>query len=135
MTKIFVYGTLQNPELVKALVGKSFKQDKCVLGGHKALSVVGEHYPGMVKSPGSIVSGYLLHSVDDVSLRRISKWEGSNYRPTQVTVCIDDKKYAALTYIWNSEVELGQEEWSNEAYRNGHMNDCVSVCIPQEFDP
>ena len=43
-TNLFVYGTLQNKEIVEALTDKQFKQEPGLLEDYKVLHVKGVHY-------------------------------------------------------------------------------------------
>lgn len=132
MTNIFVYGTLQNPEVVEALTGKSFKQTPYVLNGYKVFQVKGEHFPGMVKSKGSSAKGYILYDVDKKAFEIINKWEGTSYTPNIIKISADSNEIEAITYIWKDEMVL-EGNWSNEIYRTTHMWECVEKCIPQEL--
>ena len=132
MTNIFVYGTLQNAEVVKALTGKSFKQIPYALNNYKVLLVKGEHFPGMIKSRGSSTEGYILYDVDRKALESIDKWEGINYTSITIKISLSGNEIEFMTYIWADESKL-EGNWSNEIYRTTHMRECVEKCIPQEL--
>jgi gamma-glutamylcyclotransferase (GGCT)/AIG2-like uncharacterized protein YtfP len=132
MADLFVYGTLQNPEIVRALTSKSFKQDKYVLSDYAVSLVTGEHFPGMTRSPGAYASGYILYDVDEESLEMIDKWEGPNYTPTNLSILVNDQATEVVAYIWADGSQL-EGKWSNDTYRKTHMKECIEKCIPQEF--
>jgi gamma-glutamylcyclotransferase (GGCT)/AIG2-like uncharacterized protein YtfP len=49
MQNIFVYGTLQSPEIIKKLTGKSFKNTPAVLEGYKRYWVKESDYPAVIQ--------------------------------------------------------------------------------------
>jgi len=129
---IFVYGTLQNNEVVTALTGKTLKKKACRLKNYVISNVTGEHFPGMVESPGSVAQGFVLSDVDKASQEIIDIWEGKQYRKVTVDLEVNGLSARAIAYVWKDKARL-DGKWSNEEYRGGHMQECISKCIPKEL--
>lgn len=129
MIDLFVYGTLQNPEIVQAITGRVFDMTPATLVDHEIKSVRDEHYPGMIKSMGPKAAGQILHNIDPESFKLIQEWEGSDYQLSEVTIELTNRKLEAQTFLWN-DPDLLDGPWSNSIYRKGHMTECIAYCIP-----
>ena len=132
MAELFVYGTLQNDEIVRALTGRVFKKQPYKLFDYKVLQVSNEHFPGMIKAQGANAAGYILSDVDENSLAIIDKWEGDDYAQIKVKAILNGTNTNLIAYVWKKEDKLSGS-WSNSVYRDSHMAECVKICIPKEF--
>lgn len=132
MKHLFVYGTLQNDEIVKALTRKTFKKIPYTLDGYSIHQVKGEHFPGMIPSKDVSTEGFVLYDVDEKSYNKILIWEGDDYKPVDVKIVLVNAEIVASTYIWKHR-SLLVGKWSNNNYRLGHMNQCIKECIPKIY--
>lgn len=128
---IFVYGTLQNDEIIRAITGKTFQKVPYSLSGYEVRRVDNEHFPGMIVSDkNSAANGFILKDIDEASYRAILNWEDKRYKVIRLSVSLNGKEAEADTFVWTQPEALGGD-WSNVEYRKGHMNKCISECIPK----
>lgn len=126
---IFVYGTLQNDEIIKALTGKVFKKIPYTLSGYDIFKVKGLYYPGMIASKNGKTKGFILKNLDDKSFSIIDKWEDDTYDRVVIDLASGLK---FVTYIW-SKPELLEGLWSNDEFRRTNMKQCAEKWIPKEL--
>lgn len=102
MTNLFIYGTLRNETVVKAITGKTFKRNKAVLNGYKSFEK-GTGFPYILKVRKGMVNGYILWDVEDASLKKIDKYEdeGIIYSRITVKIKVKGKTVEAFTYRGN----------------------------------
>ncbi len=123
---IFVYGTLQNQEVIKALVARELPHKKATLNDFRVFGLNNRYYPAIISSTGSTAQGYLLLDIDDKSLRTITAWEGDEYKPTTVT--IEGEKVTC--FVWMASHEAFIDNWDNEMFRRQYMKHLVRTKIP-----
>lgn len=116
--RLFAYGTLEDPEVVRALTGRSFAAIEARLPGYDRYLLRGQPYPGIVRSPGGVVPGTLYLGVDGDALRRLDRYEGPPYRRTEVTVATGSAgRVAAWAYVIPRGLRgmLSDRRWSPSA--------------------
>lgn len=98
--RVFVYGTLQYPEVAAAVTGRRLEAVAARLHGYARYQVRGEPYPGIVPGPSS-VSGLLYEGIDANVIQRIDEFEGPMYRRETLPVIRLDTGAAidAATYV------------------------------------
>ena len=101
--KIFVYGTLQFPEILKRLTGKTFSLKPAILNNFQRCCIKDCDYPALIQSSGAKTEGFILEDMDDISLKAIDIFEGDEYEKKEVTVNVDCEKVEAIVYVWNAE--------------------------------
>lgn len=117
MQNLFVYGTLQFPELVKKLTGKTFTGRPAVLNRYRRRSVKDADYPAIVPDSEAQTQGILYEGVDRESLKKIDFFEGSEYKKEVVLVDINGKEIEALAYIWKGPAEaLNENDWDHARF-------------------
>lgn len=128
MKNLFVYGTLMNDEIVKALCGKRFKKSPATISGFIASNLNGRHSPGLSKKANSTVEGYVLHSVDSRSFNIIKAWENDDYKLIKVKP--NNGAFGVCnTFLWKTDI-LGTV-WDNARFRKYHMQWYLDVDIPK----
>jgi gamma-glutamylcyclotransferase (GGCT)/AIG2-like uncharacterized protein YtfP len=130
MGYIFAYGTLQNSEIIKALLGKELPMEKAKLNGFRVFGLAGQFYPAMIPNFGSTATGLLIHSVDKKDLEIIIEWEGNNYKLIEVNI----DGVSAACFLWIGSCENFVDQWSNEDFRQKDMRYIVDSKIPQFLD-
>lgn len=123
-TRIFVYGTLQFPDIAAAVVGRRLRGRRARLPGFGRYQVRRAPYPGIVPQADTHVRGLLYEDIDAAALERIDAFEGAMYRRERVTVEPEDGPeddvgpLAAQTYVirprWRS--ALRNRDWDPEAF-------------------
>jgi len=109
--RLFVYGTLQDDELVRRLTGRRLAWRPAVLEGYaRAVDpVVG--YPVVRPRPGAAVDGRILEDVGPDALAAFDAYEGDEYRRTTVRVrTADGHTIEAYVYIPASAVSAQQPQ-------------------------
>jgi len=111
---LFVYGTLTDEVILKAVTGKTFQQKVAFLTGFRKLDIP-EFYPVIVPDPRASVKGKLILDVDEDTLQRLDFYEdeGEIYTRVMVKVKTDDGVQEAFTYIGNTNAILKTRELSD----------------------
>lgn len=85
MTKLFVYGMLQDPSLLKDIIKRVPKMEIAHLKDFSLYNVFGEHYDGKglivkaVKTKGLYINGRIIE-VTDKELIVFDNFEGGGYK-------------------------------------------------------
>ncbi len=121
--KLFVYGTLQFPEILKRLTGKTFSSKPAILSDYQRCSVTDCDYPALIPKKGAKTEGFILEDMDDVCFKAIDLFEGDEYEKKDVTVIVDDDKVEATVYVWNAEKDkLLDLDWDATLFEKKFLN-------------
>jgi len=98
--KLFAYGTLQDAELLRRLLGRTLPGTPASLEGYARYTVAGEDYPGIVAEAGAETPGLLLRGIRPEEWERIDRYESDLYvrLPMQVRLC-DGSACVAYGYV------------------------------------
>lgn len=99
VSRLFVYGTLQDDERVQQLVGRRLPWRPAVLEGYCRILDSSIGYPVVHPLAGSSVDGKLLEAVDERILDALDAYEGDRYRRVLVQVQTSDGR-AADAYMY-----------------------------------
>ena len=124
--KIFVYGTLMNPEIRGVFC--QIKEDKIVDGakiyGFRRYRVKNQHYPAVFACEGAEVEGQML-SVDNEELRKFDMYEAIDYGlyvKTKTEATLPDGSQCEVT-VYTKGPKMQEEDlygdWSYEKYMEG----------------
>jgi len=86
MFKIFAYGTLQVPEVMRAVTGDLFPSQPARLNGYARYRIRNRVYPGLRREPGTFTDGVLYENVSASALKDLDAFEDDFYRRETVTV-------------------------------------------------
>lgn len=113
---LFVYGTLMDPELVRALTGRTFATEPATLQGYRKVEVAG-HYPYIEASESELVEGALILDVDRNALAVLDDYEdeGSMYLRGPATAMVAGQPRACQTYVGVPDAVLSVERKSTDA--------------------
>ena len=120
MHNVFVYGTLQLPEVMLAVTGRTFPALPARLAHYARHRLRGKSFPGIRPSPGASVDGLLYLGIDAPAQQRLDEFEDDFYRREPVTVTTaDGAEWAAQAYVTREECYglLLAEEWSLAEFR------------------
>ena len=118
----FTYGSLMCEDIMAAVCGERIDRmtaRPARLAGFARHPVVGEAYPGMIPSPGSLVSGVLYLNLPATAWPRLDRFEGEMYERRLVRVQTEDgATLAASTYVFRPEFaqRLTDGEWDFAAF-------------------
>ena len=96
--KLFVYGTLMNPNTVKRLTGKSPTYEKAFLIGYEKYSI--GYIPYIIKNKDSKVEGLLITNLDEKDLKKIDRYEGEGYLYTRKKVEVTTENGKERVYVY-----------------------------------
>lgn len=84
---LFAYGTLLNPSVQRAVIGRELSGNNARLAGFRKSTFAdgNEVFPNLVPDPNGNVDGQLL-TVSDEELARIDRYEGDLYSRRRVTL-------------------------------------------------
>jgi gamma-glutamylcyclotransferase (GGCT)/AIG2-like uncharacterized protein YtfP len=132
MQNIFVYGTLQSPEIIKKLTGKSFKNTPAVLEGYKRYWVKESDYPAVIQQIDEQTTGLVLENVDDLSFDIISLYEGDEYGKKKVTVNLNGISKDVWTFVWvNGNEFLENKDWDFLNFEKTSLEYYLNEMIPE----
>jgi len=115
MSKLFAYGTLQVPEVMLAVTGKTFVSHPARLNHYARRCLRGKSYPGLCPAPGLSVDGLVFVGIDAQTQQRLDEFEDVFYRREPLRVSLaDGTEWMAQTYVMREEFHglLLPEEWS-----------------------
>ena len=99
---VFVYGTLCDPELRAAVLGRVLAPPQvaaAVVPGHCAVLWPGRTYPGLVRRPGGIAEGLLLLGLSAADVERLDVYEGPEYRRVLLPAIVDGELHEAEAFV------------------------------------
>lgn len=121
---LFVYGTLQDERVMRAVTGKVFTATPATLQGYCRYRVKQADYPGIVTDAAGSVQGLLLSVIDPDALDALDKFEGEYYERIAVRATADNTEYECYVYVIASTWLhiLSDEAWTLEEFqRTGYQ--------------
>lgn len=100
MDRLFIYGTLQYPELLMHLLGRIPPHRAARLIDHARYTVKGADYPGIVPEKHAVTEGTLLTGIQSCEWERLDQYEDDLYERRVVSLILDDKsEITAFAYV------------------------------------
>ena len=127
---VFVYGTLQYPKILQALLGRVPISEHAVIKGYVRYGVRGEPFPAVVQCQGGEVPGLVLSGLDETEMEILDEYEGEQYTKCSVEALVDGHDVRkTLLYVWKDEyIEwLDGKEWDREAFESIHFEEYFSM--------
>ncbi len=90
MNRLFCYGTLQVPEVIQAVTGRTYQGKAATLHGYAIYRVKNVEYPGIIRSTDSEIEGVVYDNVSDKDLEVLDLFEGDLYRRPWLDVVLAD---------------------------------------------
>ena len=117
MDRLFCYGTLQSPLVMKAVTGQAYSGQEATLRDWARYRVRSSEYPGIVREKASAVSGKLYWGLEEQAMEKLDAFEGEKYQRVIVQVTMADGS-------------------AQEAYAYAIKDDCVKMLSsdPWDFD-
>lgn len=104
ITKLFVYGSLNDEKNFQMLTGRVLRSETAILWDYRKINP--KHgFPFAMSWKGSKIEGRLVHDIDSKILSKLDEYEGEGelYTRKVVTVKTADQDAAAYVYIGNPE--------------------------------
>jgi gamma-glutamylcyclotransferase (GGCT)/AIG2-like uncharacterized protein YtfP len=116
---LFVYGTLRDPELLGAVLGRPAIGLAATAPGFAAVHYPGRTYPALVRRPGAAAPGLVLTDLSAFEMDLLDAFEGTEYRRAIIPVMIGEELHEAFTFLPAVAV-TGQHGWTLEAWQAEH---------------
>ncbi|MCU1644799.1 MAG: AIG2-like protein [Nocardia sp.] len=123
---LFVYGTLQFPEVLIELIGRAPQLDPAQVLGQRAAVLPDRVYPGLTSANDSVTQGFLLSGLTADEWQVLDAFEDDEYELRPIPVHAGDQDTYAWTYIWTDAVPPG--EWSAQRFAAEHLADYITRC-------
>jgi gamma-glutamylcyclotransferase (GGCT)/AIG2-like uncharacterized protein YtfP len=120
---LFAYGTLQDADVLGALVGKiaaTTSRQPARAPGFAIVTYPGRTYPALVPSPTSVAQGTLIGALDAFDLAIIDAFEGDEYQRILIPIQIPTATFPAFAYLPTIQVPLAGSPWSLAGWTNQH---------------
>ncbi len=128
---MFVYGTLEIPEVVRALLGRVPAGEVATLRGYVRGMVRGRSYPGARTRAGAETVGIVYEGVSGRELRLLDRFEGTMYRRRRVRVRTGPgREVAAQVYVLSvsHRHRLTGRSWDRQRFRDEHLGEYTAHC-------
>ncbi|CAB1080112.1 hypothetical protein D1AOALGA4SA_7804 [Olavius algarvensis Delta 1 endosymbiont] len=100
MNRLFCYGTLQFPEVIQTVTGRTYTGKSATLDGYAGYKVRNAEYPGLIRDAGSKTKGVLYENISEKDLKVLDLFEGNFYtRQLLDVVCLDGSETKAWVYV------------------------------------
>ena len=109
--QIFVYGTLLDAGVRRALFGAAGRVTPARLHGWRRVKVKGGDYPALAPSLNASVKGMLFRPSGATSLRRLDLYEDDEYERRSVLVSVSGQLRRAEVYLTVQGVALDRRDW------------------------
>ncbi|KAA8884672.1 gamma-glutamylcyclotransferase [Nocardia colli] len=121
---LFVYGTLQFPEVLEVLIGRVPQRRAATASGWRVAALPGLRYPGLVPESSALARGLTLDGLTAEEWEILDAFEDDQYdlRPIPLASSADP----AWTYIWTAPV--AQDDWHPDHFAIDHLPHFVTQC-------
>jgi gamma-glutamylcyclotransferase (GGCT)/AIG2-like uncharacterized protein YtfP len=126
--KLFAYGTLVDPEVVRRVVGRALPMREAVLPGYERVRHPRLFYASIQPNPDAQVDGQLIEGIDDAAWKALDEYEGPYYEKKLVQVDIGDisrEMVEAAVYV-HTQDDTPITTAKEEDYREVHPTELVA---------
>lgn len=114
---LFVYGSLQFPEVLRSLLGRVPQHEPDSAPGWRAAAVPGEVYPALVPGEGT-VPGLALADLGRRDWEITDAFEGSFYELRRITLTSGRSEWA---YVCAQPGRVGPDDWDPHWFAQQHL--------------
>ena len=130
MCRLFVYGTLEFPQVVKKLLGITLLGEYAELPGFERFLLVGRNYPGIISNSAARVDGLLYRGLTPKHFKLLDRYEDVFYERRKVVVETSrGQTVTAWAYIvpLRYKHELSNKPWDREYFTSTHLKRFLNV--------
>jgi gamma-glutamylcyclotransferase (GGCT)/AIG2-like uncharacterized protein YtfP len=123
MPALFVYGTLRDPEVLSAVLGRPLNAGATLAAGAPGFHTVhypGRNYPALVRKPGKAAQGLVILDLTPFEIDLLDAFEGDEYRPETIPVMIGEELHQVLAYLPTISIPADAAEWTLSAWQAEH---------------
>lgn len=122
---LFVYGTLRDPDLLAAVLGRPVRGASLHAArapGYKPVHYPNRIYPALVRSPGAAAEGLLITGLTPFERDLLDAYEGDEYRRGTIAAMLADEPelHEADAYLPVIAVPTDAHEWSLSRWQEEH---------------
>jgi gamma-glutamylcyclotransferase (GGCT)/AIG2-like uncharacterized protein YtfP len=99
LDRLFCYGTLRDPAVIAALLGRVPQSRRAVLGEHRRGLLAGHPWAGVAPAVASAVEGTLYDGLRERELRLLDRYEGADYRRATIRLTIGNTTGRSWIYL------------------------------------
>ncbi|PLX41938.1 MAG: gamma-glutamylcyclotransferase [Deltaproteobacteria bacterium] len=127
---LFVYGTLIFPEVVAALLGALSEARPATAKGFSVRALKGRIYPGLAEEAGALAEGILYYGLDGEKMDTLDRFEGEEYRLSEIRVACGEEELTALVYLLAEPFTelLTVDRWDRLRFFQNHLDSYVKLC-------
>ncbi|WP_051022758.1 gamma-glutamylcyclotransferase family protein [Nocardia pneumoniae] len=114
---LFVYGTLQFPEVLDVLLGRIPSLEPAELTGWRAAALPRRIYPGLVVAPDGLTRGAVLSGLTAAEWMILDAFEDDEYDLRRVRV--GDRVGPVWTYVWTAAADPA--DWQRDRFAAEHL--------------
>lgn len=108
---IFVYGSLQHPEILGVVIGRVPAMTPATITNWFVSKIPDVDYPGLIPREGNVAQGHILHSISDQEMQALDSYEGDQYQRSMLTVSLDDGTTRELDVYVLADGSATGEQW------------------------
>ncbi|WP_330229625.1 gamma-glutamylcyclotransferase [Nocardia sp. NBC_00508] len=112
---LFVYGTLQFPEVLQVLLGRIPSLEPTELTGWRAAALPSRIYPGLVAAPRRLTRGAVLSGLAPAEWAVLDAFEDDEYDLRRVRV----GSGPVWTYVWTAAADPA--DWQRDRFAAEHL--------------
>ncbi len=122
---LFVYGTLQVPEVMRRICQRVPVSEPATLHDYACFQLRGKVYPAILPVTGASTKGLLYLGLNPTELARLDHYEGHWYERISVQVSFGRGKAVAETYVLKRNLSrfLSATPWSLSFFRARHLRE------------
>ena len=120
---LFVYGTLRDPDLLAAVLGRPLRaggQHAARAPGFRAVPYPGRIYPALIRAPGTAAEGLLLLDLSPFERDLLDAFEGEEYRRAPLAALVEEDLFEADAYLPAIAVPNSGPDWSLAHWQAEH---------------
>lgn len=128
---LFAYGTLQVPEVMRAVTGAAFPARPARLVGYARYALRDRSFPGLRAEAGAVTAGLLYGGIDAGALLRLDGFEDDFYRRETLLVAPEaGPPVAAEVYVVPPEHYslLLPRPWNLDEFRRAALQEFMGRC-------
>jgi len=122
--KLFVYGTLLFPEVLRVLIDRVPDSIQATVEGWRAAAIPDSVYPGLVPAQKS-TSGLLLHGITAAEWQTLDSFEGQAYEARELPLRDGGHGWA---YVYLANVEASPDDWDAQWFATRHLTSYLDRC-------
>ena len=120
---LFVYGTLCDPELRSAVLGRILPPEAvhpARAPGFRAVPYPGRVYPALLRTPGGTADGLLLLGLTPFERDLLDAFEGDEYRLTPIAAMLEEELHEADAYLPAIAIAADAPDWTLRQWQAEH---------------